>query len=82
MADSDDVIAYNFTWDKDSVTATENRSNAIENRPMMTLTYFDVVFDKWDGFRVAYQVNGSDISVSERGPKGAQDTAVMIYDTD
>ncbi|KAM0713733.1 hypothetical protein Q7P37_010695 [Cladosporium fusiforme] len=82
MAGSNDILAYNFTWNQKSVTTTRSRFDSIENMPMVSHTYFNVVHDPYDGYYLAYQVNGSDISVSKRGQDGAQDTAVAIYSDD
>jgi hypothetical protein len=44
------------------------------------IIHFEVVTDPFVGIRVGYQVNGSDITVSEPGSSGSREWGAPIYD--
>lgn len=78
--DSDAIPAYNFGRVNETATFTANRSYPLGDQPRLAGTYFDAVTDPFAGIRVGCQVNGSDITISERGSDGISEWSVPIYD--
>jgi hypothetical protein len=78
--DSPAIPAYSFGWANGTMALTANRNYSLGDNPRLSRTYFDVVTDPFAGIRVGYQVNGSDITVSEPGSSGSREWSVPIDD--
>jgi hypothetical protein len=72
--DSPAIPAYSFGWANGTMALTANRSYSLGDNPRLSRT------DSFAGIRVSYQVNGSDITVSEPGSSGSREWSVPIDD--
>lgn len=80
VRDSNAIPAYNFGWANRTATLTANSTYSLADGPRLSETYLDVTVDRFAGIRVGCQVNGSDITISERGSGGIRDWSVPIND--